>query len=89
MLHNSNEIVDPVIARYYDSLRLITQSEPLFSKERLQAIWQINTGAFNEELTTARAHLLSQPTQTASNLSSCPFVVLPDAVIERLRNPKP
>jgi arabinofuranosyltransferase len=89
VLHNSNEIVDPVIARYYDSLRLITQSEPLFSKERLQAIWQINTGAFNEELTTARAHLLSQPTQTASNLSSCPFVVLPDAVIERLRNPKP
>jgi arabinofuranosyltransferase len=89
VLHNSNEIVDPIIARYYDSLRLITQSEPLFSKERLQAIWQINTGAFNEELVTARMHVLSQPTQTASNLSSCPFVVLPEVVIERLRNPTP
>lgn len=89
VLHNTNQITDPVIAHYYDTLRLLTQSEPLFSKERLQAIWQINTGAFSDELATVHKHLLSNPTQNDSQQNSCPFVVLPDAVIERLRNPAP
>jgi len=88
VLNNQNNITDPVIARYYDTLRLITQSEPLLSKERLRAIWQINTGAFHDELTAVREHLLSNPTQNNSQHSGCPFVVLPDAVIERLQHPK-
>ncbi len=89
VLHNQNKITDPVIASYYDTLRLITQSEPLFSKERLQAIWQINTGAFSNELAAIRRHVLSNPTQNSAHQNSCPFVALPDAVIERLRNPIP
>ncbi|MEZ5436166.1 MAG: hypothetical protein R3E67_06450 [Pseudomonadales bacterium] len=89
VLHNSNQITDPIIARYYDTLRLITQSEPLLSEKRLQAIWQINTGALDKELAEVRQQLLSQPALAASNQNSCPFVVLPDTVIERLRNPKP
>ena len=89
ILHNSNQITDPIIARYYDTLRLITQSEPLLSEKRLQAIWQINTGALNSELAAAQQQLLTQPALAASNQDSCPFVVLPDTVIERLRNPKP
>lgn len=89
VLHNDNRISDPVIARYYDTLRLITQSEPLFSTARLLAIWRINTGGFDKELADVHRRLLDHTAQASGNQSSCPLVVLPESVIERLRNPQP
>ncbi len=89
VLHHDNRITDPVIAHYYDTIRLITQSEPLFSAARLLAIWRINTGGFDKELTDVRQRLLDHTAQASSNQSSCPLIVLPESVIKRLRNPQP
>jgi arabinofuranosyltransferase len=96
VLQEKNLIADPVIAHYYDTLRLITQSEPLFSRERLRAIWQINTGALNDELAVVHQHLLQQFKQATADgkylpatQNSCPFVVLPPEVIDRLHHPTP
>lgn len=41
-----NQIHDPNLAAYYDQLALITRG-PLFSRERLAAIWKMNTGQFD------------------------------------------
>ena len=41
-----NQVADPSLAAYYDQLALITRG-PLFSRERLIAIWKMNTGQFN------------------------------------------
>ena len=41
-----NQIADPNLATYYDALALITRG-PLFSRERLLAIWKMNTGQFD------------------------------------------
>jgi arabinofuranosyltransferase len=40
--HDRNLIKDPVLARYYDDLRLATRG-PLVSRERFRAIWRLNT----------------------------------------------
>ena len=45
-----NQIQNPSLAEYYDALALITRG-PLFSRERLIAIWKMNTGQFNSLLT--------------------------------------
>ena len=41
-----NQIRDPNLAAYYDQLALIVRG-PLFSRARLIAIWQMNTGQFD------------------------------------------
>ncbi|MBV6394940.1 MAG: Terminal beta-(1-_2)-arabinofuranosyltransferase [Anaerolineales bacterium] len=41
-----NQIQNPNRAKYYDALALITRG-PLFSRERLIAVWKMNTGQFN------------------------------------------
>ncbi len=42
-----NRIADPDLARLYDRIRLITSGE-LFDGERLLAIWELNTGRYNQ-----------------------------------------
>ena len=37
------EICDPALAKYYERLHLVI-SGPLFTRERFEAIWQLNTG---------------------------------------------
>jgi len=49
-----NQIRDPNLAAYYDQLALIVRG-PLFSRARLIAIWQMNTGQFE--------HLLAESSQ--------------------------
>ena len=41
-----NHIADPDLSKYYDKLKVIV-SYPLFSKERLRTIWEMNTGKYN------------------------------------------
>ncbi len=41
--NNENRIVDPALKEYYDKIRILTRA-PLWSWERLQTIWQMNTG---------------------------------------------
>lgn len=88
---NSNRIADPLIHDYYDALRLLTQSDDLFSAERLGTIWAMNTGAYRD--TVARIHTQLLQHYHASNgnewqmeaRQDCPMVALPEAVIERLK----
>jgi arabinofuranosyltransferase len=42
----SNEIKDPQLRDFYGHLSRITRSKRLWSRERLWAIWQMNTGAY-------------------------------------------
>ncbi len=42
----ANRIADPHLAMYYDRLALVIRGD-LFDGERLRAIWQINTGAYD------------------------------------------
>jgi arabinofuranosyltransferase len=44
-----NQIADPSLAAYYDALSLITRG-PLWSGERLAAIWRMNTGQYDHLL---------------------------------------
>ena len=81
--HGDNRITDPTISAYYDKIRLLSQSEELFSFERLQTIWQINTGVFTEDLQRIHANM-TQPTAAQSD---CPFVQLPPELIEHLKHP--
>ena len=48
-----NQIQNPNLAKYYDALALITRA-PLFSRERLIAIWKMNTGQFDFLLESAQ-----------------------------------
>jgi arabinofuranosyltransferase len=48
-----NQIADSSLAKYYDALALITRG-PLFSRERLIAIWKMNTGQFNSLLESSQ-----------------------------------
>ncbi|MDH3197387.1 MAG: hypothetical protein OEO21_04025 [Candidatus Krumholzibacteria bacterium] len=48
--HLENRIVDPDQRRYYEKLVLITQSERLFSRERLGAIVAMNLGRYDHYL---------------------------------------
>jgi len=45
--HLENRIVDPDLRRYYAQLALITQSERLFSRERMAAIVAMNLGRYD------------------------------------------
>lgn len=49
-----NRIHDPDIARYYDKLTLITQSQDLFAYERLATIVKFNLGAYDSLLDNNR-----------------------------------
>jgi len=82
--HGDNRITDPAIAAYYDKIRLLTQSEDLFSLERLQTIWQMNSGAFQDDLQRIHANTAQLPTTQ----SDCPFVELPPELIEQLKHPQ-
>jgi arabinofuranosyltransferase len=42
-----NEIADPQLREFYGHLSRITRSKALWSRERLRAIWQMNTGAYD------------------------------------------
>lgn len=45
----ANTITDPDLAKYYDKLHLVI-SGPLFSWDRIVAIWNLNTGGYNSLL---------------------------------------
>ena len=44
--NGSNQIADPQLHEFYNHLSLITRSRRLWSKERLWAIWRMNTGGY-------------------------------------------
>ena len=52
---NKNHITNPNLAKYYDKLSLISRGD-LLDKERLIAIWRMNTGYYQPLL---EAYLLS------------------------------
>jgi arabinofuranosyltransferase len=43
----NNAIADPQVEEFYERLRIVTQSEPLFTKERLKTILLFNIGAYD------------------------------------------
>jgi arabinofuranosyltransferase len=49
ILRNENLLVDPDLRRYYAALRLVTRG-PLFSGERLVAIWNFQLGRYDHLL---------------------------------------
>jgi arabinofuranosyltransferase len=84
-----NALVDLDAASYYDALRLITTSEPLFSRARLLAIWQMNTGQYSAQLGRIQQSLIDDmqhggAMQTQAT-DDCPIIELPAEVIERLK----
>jgi arabinofuranosyltransferase len=91
--YGDNRLADPAITAYYDTIRLLSQSEDLLSHERLQAIWQMNTGAFNDDLQRIHAAMTLQfeqadgAAQQANAQRDCPFVQLPPELIEQLKHP--
>ena len=44
--NNENRLKDPNLAKYYDKIRLLTRA-PLWSWERISAIWGMNTGQYD------------------------------------------
>lgn len=56
-----NKITDPDLARYYDKLKLITASEPLFSRARLTGILAFHLGVYDHWLEAYLARI--QPTR--------------------------
>jgi arabinofuranosyltransferase len=91
--NGGNHIADPTTAAYYDTIRLLTQSEALFSQERLKAIWSINTGGYSKDLrriheTMTKSFEQGGPMPQAAGLQDCPFVQLPPALIEQLKHPQ-
>jgi arabinofuranosyltransferase len=46
-----NRIRDVSLAKYYDALSLVIRG-PLFSAERARAIWELNRGAYDQQLDT-------------------------------------
>lgn len=44
LMEGSNQIDDPSLAEFYELLRIVTRGD-LWSRERWQAIWALNTGA--------------------------------------------
>ena len=45
---NSNQLRDAGLRRYYDQLSVLTRSERLFSTRRLNVIWRMNVGAYED-----------------------------------------
>ncbi|HSC74720.1 MAG TPA: hypothetical protein VLB90_00610 [Pseudomonadales bacterium] len=91
--NGGNSLTDPAIAAYYDKIRLLTQSEDLFSRERLQTIWQMNTGAFQSDLQNIHTTMTQQFEQSSGTVQQanaqrdCPFVQLPPELVEQLKHP--
>jgi arabinofuranosyltransferase len=90
--YGDNRITDQAIAAYYDKIRMLTQSTPLLSPERLAAIWQMNTGAYRQEIAAIQTSMTQQyvqgdgaAAQTAAQ-QDCPFIELPPELIKQLRN---
>ncbi len=85
----SNRLADPETAQFYDRLRLLTAGEPLLGRERLLAIWQMNTGAYREQLARIQQGLVADALQGGSIQQQatvdCPLVELPPTVIEQLK----
>lgn len=53
-----NELEDPALSAMYDDVLLATRGEHLFSKDRLAAIWRLNTGYHDGRIDQDRiAHL--------------------------------
>jgi arabinofuranosyltransferase len=88
----TNHISDPLLHDFYDKIRLLTQSRTLFSIERLQAIWDMNTGVYNDELQQIQQAMLYQYETTDGNAwqiaarKECPVVELQPDVIEKLKH---
>lgn len=86
-----NRIVDPATAAYYDKIRLLTQSDKLWSIDRLTTIWQMNTGAYQVDLDNIRHRMTHQfsagdgQAEQRSAQLDCPFIELPLHVIEQLK----
>jgi arabinofuranosyltransferase len=47
VVSGGNEIADPQLREFYGHLARITRSKALWSRERLSAIWRMNTGAYD------------------------------------------
>jgi arabinofuranosyltransferase len=47
---DSNRLRDPGLAEYYSALRTIVRGTPLWSTERLGAIWRMNRGQFDSRV---------------------------------------
>lgn len=45
-INDENRIVDENLAEFYNKIKIITQGE-IFSKDRLETIWKMNTGQYN------------------------------------------
>jgi hypothetical protein len=90
---NNDDIKDPAIAAYSNTIRLLTQSDTLLSRERLLAIWRINTGGYRHTLQQIHNTLAGQfaradgPYQQQQALKDCPPVILPPALVEQLQSP--
>jgi arabinofuranosyltransferase len=86
-----NRIQDAGTREFYENIRLLTQNENLFSKERLLTIWHMNTGFYREELADINKRMTDAFMQEngiknqTSAQRDCPFIELPDNVIEQLK----
>lgn len=47
ILTNKNKIKNPNIAKFYEKIKIITQSKDLFSKERINTIVNMNLGKYD------------------------------------------
>lgn len=56
-----NRIADPDLARYYDKLRIVTESEPLWTAERLRTILAFNLGEYDPWLQAYIERTLKNP----------------------------
>ncbi len=89
--HDKNLISDAETAAYYEKIRLLTQSEKLFTTDRLRTIWQMNTGAYNSQLENINNKLhtvflqADGPGIQAAALRDCPGIELPPEMIEKLK----
>lgn len=56
-----NMLEDPDLARYYDKLAILTQSEPLFTMDRLKTIAAFNLGFYDHWLQAYVTRILKNP----------------------------
>ncbi|HQQ62903.1 MAG TPA: hypothetical protein PLF22_04940 [Pseudomonadales bacterium] len=87
----NNLVADEDTADFYEKIRLITQSESLFSGKRLLAIWQMNTGQYSDQITRIQNRMTNEFLQDNGKKTQedaqrdCPFIELPADVIEQLK----
>lgn len=87
----TNLVSDKETADFYEKIRLLTQSDTLLGRERLQTIWRMNTGYYNDQLTNIQARMIDKFLQENEKKlqqdaqQDCPFIELPAETIEKLK----